>query len=207
MELGVADGIKSAIHEIRSKLDSGKAPVLVCIGGGSGSGKTSIVAKRISEALGKSAMIIPMDDYFKGKKFVEDEVAKGREMNRDHPEYVDMEKLSEDLDLLKQNVGIQKPVFDYRESRRSGYVTVSPSRVIIIEGLFALHDSIGGMGDLRIFVAAGKEERLRRILKRKRHIRGTTSAEMLDYFHRVIDPMHVRYVEPTRKSADIVIRN
>ncbi len=206
-EFSVDEGVQVAIDAIGQMIASREKPIIVQIAGGSGSGKTTMIADKIKEAFGNSAALLPMDDYFKGRGFVEKEIREGREMNRDHPDYVDMEKFSQDIKALKKKQQIQKPIFDYVKSARVGYAPFSSKSIIIIEGLFALHDKISGAADLRIFVESSKEERLKRILARKRLVGGVTLEGQEKYFHEVLEPMHAKYVAPTKARADIVIRN
>lgn len=198
--------LSRGLDMIKIKIDEMKKdailPLIVGVAGGSGSGKTTKVAKQIKEIFPESKML-SIDDYFRGKKFMDSIDSK----NWDDPAVIDLSLLCEHLIRLKQGLVIQKPVYSFNEAERSGYDKFDPADIIILEGLFAFHDAVEKFMDLKIFVETSVHGSLvRRILRDV----GRTGQTEQDIFRQYIDtvyPMYKLHVEPTKLRADIVIIN
>lgn len=206
-EFDLEKGVKELAALIGEKLSRATRPIIVEVAGGSASGKTTAVAERIKEAFDDKAIIISMDDYYRGGEFMKNEAQKGNILNLDQPEALDLELLRSHLKALKAGKEIQKPVYSFKTGEPTGTETLRPNRVIIAEGLFALNDILAGEGDVKAFVDIGFHGRiLRRILRDVKRT-GQRPADILKYFSEVVEPMHEKYVQSTRKNADIVIKN
>lgn len=196
-------GVESCIEEIRA-LMSRKETVIVQIAGGSGSGKTEVVGARIKASFA-GAHVINMDDYYLPIK----EIVANKEINPDHPKAQKLNLLAEHLSLLQKGIPIKKPVFSFLAQGGTvvGEETVKPSKIIIVEGLFALAESIAKHGDFRIFVEADYKTRLERRLVRDLKRSTWSTEQTAGYYKTVGEPMYTEFVEPTKKNADVVILN
>ena len=191
--------IEEKIEELKEKIDH---PIIVAIAGGSGSGKTSRVAKKINELFSDSR-IFRLDDYYKGKKFMEGIGSN----NWDELQAIDLDLFKKHLQQLKKNKTIRKPIYSMKQGERIGYEDFSPSRIIITEGLFTLHEKIAEIVDLPIFVEIGVHGRLLRRLMRDIKRTSQTQEEILRMYAEAVYPMHKLYVEPTKKKASLIIVN
>ena len=176
-----------------NKLKREKRVVIVGIAGGSSSGKTYL-AKKLNEE------ILSMDDYFKGIKYIKDN-------NFDKPSALDLNLLRKHLIKLRDNKNIKKPVYDFKTHSRIGYEIFKPSKVIILEGLYALHKKIVDLIDLKIFVDSSEKTRLKRRIKRDVKFRGRTKKSVVKQWNESVEKMFREYILPTKKYADIIIKN
>lgn len=198
-------GLKKAILDIKNYFSSTKC-FFVLIAGGSASGKTSQVALKLKDFFQKDSMVISMDDYFLGNS--SDSLKKiGDNINWDHPNNLDFDLLKKHIGLLRAGKNIDKPIYSFRKSERIGYEKISPKKIIIIEGLFALSDDFKNFGNYKIFVDIGTHGRVLRRIIRDMERTGKSPAETLEYFSNVVEPMHEKYIEHTKKNADIIIKN
>lgn len=206
-EYGLEEGLERLTRMIRDKSAQKGGSLIVEVAGGSASGKTSAVAVKVKDIFGEEATIISMDDYYRGKMFMEEEKRKGNELNWDQPEALNLELLKEQLLELKAGKTIKKPVYDFKVSEPIRTERVEPRRVIIVEGLFALNEAIKDKGDIKAFVEIGMHGRILRRLLRDIERTGQKPADILKYFAEVVEPMHEKYIESTKKNADIIINN
>lgn len=202
-------GIADAIERIRRHFETDSIPTVVLVAGGSASGKTSAIARRIAETFGTDALIVSMDDYYRGRSYMDAEAARGNTLNFDQPEAVGMEEIESDILSLRSGIPVSKRRYDFAKGTGCRIEdTIEPARVIVVEGLFALHGKLRGLGDLGIFVDVDTHSQLVRRLLRDMIERDTmTPKDMLGYFSETVVPMHERYILSTRETADIVIRN
>lgn len=206
-EYDLEAGLDKLTSLIREKLSKQTGPVLVEVAGSSASGKTSAVAKKIKEVFGDEAIIFSMDDYYRGRTFMDSEVEKGNTLNWDQPEALNLELLQKQLKTLKNGEQIEKPVYSFNTSEPTGTEIIQPSRVIIVEGLFALNDIVAKEGDVKAFVDIGTHGRILRRMLRDIERTGQKPSDILKYFSEVVEPMHEKYIQSTRTNADIVIKN
>ncbi|KKQ83036.1 MAG: Uridine kinase [Candidatus Daviesbacteria bacterium GW2011_GWF2_38_7] len=206
-EYDLEKGIERVLEIIQEKLLTQRTPIIVEIAGGSASGKTSAIASRIKEVLGDKAFIFSMDDYCHDRAFMDSKVKEGEIINDDQPEALDLELFKSHLIKLKHGEAIEKPVFDLKESKRAGMITVQPHRVIIVEGLFALNDLIVKEGDVKVYIDTNTHGRLLRRLLRDTERTGKEPSNTLKYFLEVIVPMHEKHIEGTKNNADLIIKN
>lgn len=148
-----------------------------------------------------------MDDYYRGREFMEQEANKGNVLNFDQPEALNLELLKEHLSELKAGRQVQKPRYSFKESKPIGTEELQPHPIIIVEGLFALCDILKNEGNVKVFVDIGTHGRILRRLLRDIERTGQKPSDILDYFATVVEPMHEKYIESTKKNADIIIKN
>ena len=179
--------------------------LVIGIAGGSGSGKTTVV-KAITKQLSGRVVVIPQDSYYKDSSHLSPE--ERQKINFDHPEAIDFELLSRHLKELKEGRTIEQPVYSYITCSRSKTetVTVEPAEVIIVEGIliFTCKDLLKQM-DIKIFVDADDDDRLMRIIMRDIAERGRTVDTAIEHYCDTVKPMHLQFIEPSKRYADIII--
>lgn len=207
-EYDLEAGITRLGELIKERLSQQKGSVIVEVAGGSASGKTSAVAAKLKEMFGEEAMIFSMDDYYRGKTFMEAEEKKGNVLNWDQPEALNLALLKENLSELKNGRPTQKPIYSFKASEPTGTEELQPRRVIIVEGLFALDETVKREGDVKAFVDIGTHGRILRRLLRDIERTGQRPSDILGYFSEVVEPMHEKYVESTKKTpTSLLITN
>jgi len=177
---------------------------VVGIAGGTGAGKTT-VAREITEEVDDSVTRIPMDNYYKDLSHLDYE--ERADVNYDHPSAFEWELLREHFDALLSGQAIEMPQYDFSvHNRKDETVTVEPTDVIVLEGIFALYDEeLNDMLDLQVYVETDADVRILRrierdVVERERELEG-----VIDQYLSTVKPMHEQFVEPTKKRADIII--
>ncbi|MEE1233318.1 MAG: uridine kinase [Phocaeicola sp.] len=179
--------------------------IVIGIAGGTGSGKTTVV-KRIVESFPKNEVVLlPQDSYYKDSSNVPMELRK--RINFDHPDAFDWDLLSEQLSMLRDGKAIEQPVYSYLTcTRQPETIHIEPRNVVIIEGILALSDpKLRELMDLKIFVDADPDERLIRVIQRDVIERGRTAEEVMDRYVKVLKPMHLEFIEPAKRYADLIV--
>jgi uridine kinase len=178
---------------------------IILIGGGTGSGKTT-VAKRIMEHLGsEKCVMLPMDNYYRDMSHIPLEERK--KYNYDHPDMIEHTLIVKHVKELLTGKAIELPDYDFTLYTRTGNSTkIEPKPILLIEGIFALYyDELRALADLKIYVDTEGDERFIRRLQRDIFERGRTIESVIDQYLNTVKPMHDAYVEPTKKHADIII--
>ena len=180
-------------------------PLIIGIAGGSGSGK-STVARKVAGALSSlSVAFIDMDAYY--RNFTSISLEERRKLNWDHPDAFDFDLLTDHLQDLSARRTIDKPVYDFVSHLRSAEtVRVPPSDVIVIDGILLFVDErVRELCDVKVFVDAEADIRLIRRLRRDMRKRGRPLNEILDQYLHTVQPMHLQFVEPSKRYADIIV--
>jgi len=178
---------------------------IILIGGGTGSGKTT-VAKRIMERLGsEKCVMLPMDNYYRDMSHIPLEERK--KYNYDHPDMIEHTLIVKHVKELLTGKAIELPDYDFTLYTRTGNSTkIEPKPILLIEGIFALYyDELRALADLKIYVDTEGDERFIRRLQRDIFERGRTIESVIGQYLNTVKPMHDAYVEPTKKHADIII--
>jgi uridine kinase len=181
------------------------SPLVVGIAGGTASGKTT-VTRKIREALTAARVaFIDQDSYY--KDLADLTLEERREVNFDHPDAFDTDLLVAHLKELKHNRAIDKPVYNFVTSTREARtVTVDPGDLVLIEGILVLHmEPIRRELDVRIFVDAEDDVRIIRRLTRDIKERGRDFDHVVTQYFRHVRPMHMGFVEPSKRHADIIV--
>ena len=200
-------GVGVVVDQIKEQMEKDVEPIIVQIAGGSASGKTSKVADEVKRVFGREAMILSMDDYYRGKAYMDEQASVGNELNWDQPEALNLDLLQEHLAALKKGEEIEKPIYSMKESEVTGVDKVKPKKIIIVEGLFALNDIVKDEGRVKAFVDIGTHGRIMRRLLRDVERTGQKPADILKYFSEIVEPMHDKYIESTKGNADLIIKN
>ena len=178
--------------------------LVIGIAGGTGSGKTTLV-KNIIQRFGDVVTIISHDNYYRRR----DELTYEERclVNYDEPAAFETELMTAHLDQLRQGNAIECPVYDFTVHNRSNEtVTIVPKKVILVEGILIFADeALRSLMDIRIFVDTDADIRLCRRIKRDVNKRGRTLESVLTQYQTTVKPMHEKYVEPSKRYADLVV--
>ena len=181
------------------------ATVIIGIAGGSGSGKTT-VASAILKAVGKEKIAyLPHDAYYKDLSDLPP--MQRKQVNFDHPDSLDNDLLIEHIQALKDHKPIELPVYDFTtDSRTDQTVLIKPHRVIIVEGILIFADpKLRDLFDVRLFVDTDADIRFIRRLQRDITERGRTTENVINQYLKTVRPMHLEFVEPSKRYADVII--
>ncbi|MBU3195702.1 uridine kinase [Clostridium algidicarnis] len=180
-------------------------PVLIGIAGGTGSGKSTI-SKEIYSRFDESCIaMIEQDSYYKDQSFMD--INERIKTNYDHPKAFDTDLLIQHLKALLNRETIQKPMYNFEEhTRRKETVKVESRDIIILEGILILEDpGIRELLDIKLYVDTDADVRIIRRLLRDINERGRTVESVINQYLNVVRPMHLQFVEPTKRYADIII--
>lgn len=182
-----------------------KTPLVIGIAGGSGSGKTT-AADIILQKVGKQRIAyLQHDSYY--RELTNLPLNQRREVNFDHPDSLDSDLMKEHILTLKQWKSIEVPVYDFTtHSRTNETVHVEPRRVILVEGILIFAEAaLRSLFDVRIFVDTDADIRFIRRLRRDIEERGRTTEMVVKQYLTTVRPMHLDFVEPSKRYADVII--
>jgi uridine kinase len=180
-------------------------PLIIGIAGGSGSGK-STVARNVADNLTTSSVaFIDMDAYY--KNFSSLPIDERKRLNWDHPDAFDYDLLCVHLAALSERQAIEKPEYDFvTHLRRNNHVVVQPADVVVIDGILLFVDErIRDLCDVKVFVDADADIRLIRRIERDTHVRGRPLDEIIEQYLSTVQPMHLQFVEPSKRYADVIV--
>ncbi|MEQ9105679.1 MAG: uridine kinase [Rhodothermales bacterium] len=180
-------------------------PVVIGLAGGSGSGKSTVLSQLQEAWDDEGVSVLDHDAYYRELTHlsVEDRAS----FNFDHPAALETELLVKHLEALLQGFSIEKPVYDFTtHSRTERTVTVRPTPVIVVEGILVLaeKDLVDRM-DIKLFVDTDDDVRLIRRIRRDMEERGRSLDSILEQYERTVRPMHIEFVQPSRRMADVII--
>ena len=181
------------------------APLTIGIAGGSGSGKTT-VAQEILERVGADRIaFLQHDSYYRDLSGLPP--AQRADRNFDHPHSLETGLLIEHIMALRGGKSVEVPIYDFSvHSRTSRTFTVAPSRVIIVEGILIFVDAaLRNLFDLKIFVDTDADIRFIRRLERDLAERGRSTQSVIKQYQTTVRPMHLEFVEPSKRYADVII--
>ncbi len=179
--------------------------LVIGIAGGTGSGKTTVVRKIMDKLPADEVAILPQDSYYRdnGHLPLEDR----QKINFDHPDAIEFDLLVKHLKQLKANQSIKQPVYSYLSCLRSEEtIAVNPTKVVIVEGILVLtNPELRELMDLKVFVDAEADERLMRVIQRDIEERGRTVDKVLNRYQKTVKPMHLQFIEPCKRYADLIV--
>jgi uridine kinase len=180
-------------------------PVFIGIAGGTGSGKSTI-AKNLAEGLpAGSAQIVDHDAYYKDLADIpfEERV----KVNFDHPDSLETSLLVKHLDALREGRGIDVPLYDFAtHTRRKESRRVEPTPLIIVEGILVfVEEELRRRLDVKIFVDTDADIRVFRRIRRDLEQRGRSFQSIRDQYYKTVRPMHLQFVEPSKRWADVIV--
>ena len=178
--------------------------LVIGIAGGTGSGKTTLM-KNIIERFGDVVTVLSHDNYYRRR----DDLTYEQRclINYDEPAALETELMAVHLDHLRHGQAIDCPVYDFAQHNRSSEtVRIEPKPVIIVEGILIFeNEPLRDLMDIKIFVDTDADVRLCRRIKRDVNKRGRTLESVLTQYQTTVKPMHEKYVEPSKRFADIVV--
>jgi len=175
------------------------------IAGGSGCGKSTVVGEIIRRLPKDAVTIIPQDAYYKDHGHLSAEDRK--RINFDHPSSIEFSLLAHHLDLLRKGQSVEMPIYSYITcARAKETIPVHPSKVIIVEGILILTNPLMRKKlDIKVYVDADPDDRLIRIIRRDIEERGRSYKEVLTHYEKYVKPMHLLFIESSKRYADIIV--
>jgi uridine kinase len=181
------------------------APLVIGVAGGSGSGKTTVV-RRIVESIGDDQVtVIEHDRYYRDRNDLR--LEERAALNYDHPDSLETDLLVRHVNDLRSGRQIDAPTYDFaRYARQTATETIVPRRAIIVEGILIFTDSaLRALMDVKVFVDTDDDTRFIRRLQRDMTARGRTVQSVIDQYLETVKPMHLEFVEPSKRYADVII--
>ena len=180
-------------------------PLMIGIAGGTGSGKTT-VARRVAAALADSSVaFVEMDSYYRSHLGLT--MRELHHLNWDHPDAFDLDLFVAQLDAMSRGEPIEKPVYDYTIHARSAEtVRITTVDVVVVDGILLFtEERVRQRLDVKVFVDADADIRLVRRIKRDMATRGRPLEEILEQYVNTVRPMHIQFVEPSKRWADVIV--
>lgn len=180
-------------------------PIIIGVAGGSGSGKTTVVRDIIGDLGRQHVSVIQHDSYYYDRSDVPPDERVN--INYDHPDALETSLLVSHLETLKSGSPVEVPVYDFtNHARTDRTVTVDPKRAIIVEGILILVDKgLRNLMDIKVFVDTDSDLRIIRRLHRDIAERGRSFESVIQQYQQSVRPMHLEFVEPSKRYADVII--
>jgi uridine kinase len=181
------------------------SPLVIGIAGGTGSGKTTVANVILQRVGAHNIAFLPHDAYY--KDLVDLPKVQRDQVNFDHPNSLDTHLLIRHVRDLKNNLPIEMPIYDFKTHTRTGKtIAIHPSNVIIVEGiLIFVEPALRELFDVRIFVDTDADIRFIRRLQRDIAERGRTTESVINQYLSTVRPMHLEFVESSKRYADVII--
>ncbi len=179
--------------------------LIIGIAGGTGSGKTTVVKKLVEKIPKGEVTIISQDSYYKDNSHLP--LEERQKINFDHPNSIEWNLLIEHVKKLKKGKSVEEPIYSYLSCTRDTKTkTIEPHNVIIVEGILVLtNKKLRDLFDIKLFVYADDDDRLGRVIERDIEERGRTVKKVLERYAKVVKPMHLQFIEPSKSFADLII--
>ncbi len=180
-------------------------PIIIGIGGGTGSGKTTVAREVRKHFPEESVVILHHDSYYVDRSDLPP--ASRENINYDHPDSFDNQLLLFQLNELRSGRPVEKPIYDFEtHTRRTETITVRPARIILLEGILVLaEDVLRESMDIKLYVDTDADERFIRRLRRDIADRGRTVDQVIEQYLKTVRPMHLQFVETSKRYADVII--
>jgi len=180
-------------------------PLVIGVAGGSGSGKTTVV-RRIVDALDEARVtVLEHDRYYRDRNDLR--LEERAALNYDHPDSLETDLMVRHVNELRAGRTVEAPVYDFaRHARVASTETIGPSRALIVEGILIYTDApLRALMDVKVFVDTDDDTRFIRRLQRDTKERGRTMQSVIDQYLSTVKPMHLEFVEPSKRYADIIV--
>jgi len=181
------------------------APLVIGVAGGSGSGKTTVV-RRIIDSIGdEQVTVLEHDRYYRDRNDLR--LEERAALNYDHPDSLETDLLVRHVHELRAGRPVEAPQYDFaRHARQAATVAALPRRTIIVEGILIFADAaLRSLMDVKVFVDADDDTRFIRRLQRDIAERGRTVSSVIEQYLGTVKPMHLEFVEPSKRYADVII--
>ncbi|MFC1959803.1 uridine kinase [Chloroflexota bacterium] len=182
-----------------------KRPVTIGVAGGTASGKSTVSAKLLEQAGSHNIAYLSHDSYYQHSTVIP-KTQDGRP-NFDHPDSLETSLLVEHIQTLQQWQAVEEPIYDFTTHSRTAQTrTTAPQPIILVEGILIFVESdLRDLFDIRIFVDTPDDIRLIRRLQRDVAERGRTVESVIEQYLATVRPMHLEFVEPSKRHADVII--
>ena len=179
-------------------------PLIIGVVGGSGSGKTT-VARAIQQAMHVRAAFLDQDGYYKDLGHMT--LAERKLVNFDHPDSIDTDLLVEHLEQLGRGEAIEKPTYDFAaHTRADARVRIEPNPIVLVDGILLFADKrLRDLFDIKVYVDVADDVRFIRRLERDVVERGRTMNDVIRQYLNTVRPMHLEFVEPSKRYADVIL--
>lgn len=183
---------------------SSPRPLIIGVAGGSGSGKTT-VTRTIRDSLGVDGAFIDQDAYY--RELAHLPLEERQRVNFDHPDSLDLDLFRQQLETLAGGQPIDKPVYDFAlHTRSADTVRIEPREVVLVDGILLFADAdLRELFDIRIFVDVADDVRFIRRMQRDLMERGRSVDTIVEQYLRTVRPMHLEFVEPSKRYAHVII--
>jgi uridine kinase len=180
-------------------------PVVIGVAGGTGSGKTTVVREIVSRLGPEDVAVIQHDSYYRDRSGIPP--GERARINYDHPDALETPLLVEHVGRLHAGHAIDVPVYDFStHTRTSDVVPLTPHKVVIVEGILVLAEAaLRDMMAIRVFVDTDADIRMIRRLRRDMRDRGRTLESVVEQYLETVRPMHLEFVEPSKRHAHVII--
>jgi uridine kinase len=186
-------------------MSTSHSPIVIGVAGGSGSGKTPVV-RRILDTLGPTHVsVLEHDRYYRNHP--ELRLEERAALNFDHPQALETDLMVQHVQALRKGQPISAPIYDFAmHARQPATDTIEPRDAVIVEGILILADAqLRALMDVKIFVQTDDDTRFIRRLRRDTAERGRTVDSVIDQYMGTVKPMHLEFVEPSRRYADVIV--
>jgi uridine kinase len=179
--------------------------LIVGIAGGTGSGKTTVVKKIMACFQKQEVALLPQDSYYRDNSDLP--LEERQKLNFDHPDSIEWPLLIDHLNRLRMGKRIEQPVYSYLTCTRSPEtIPIEPHKVVIVEGILILtQKEVRDLLDIKVFVDTDADDRLSRVIRRDIRERGRSAEIVLDRYEKTVKPMHLDFIEPSKRYADLII--
>lgn len=186
-------------------MDEKVSPLVIGIAGGTGSGKTTVANVILQRVGARRLSFLPHDAYYRDQTSLS--LAQRAAINYDHPDSLETDLLVQHINQLKQNQAVEMPIYDFTtHSRTDRTVHVAPRQVILVEGILIFYETaLRELFDVKIFVDTDADIRFIRRLQRDITERGRTTESVIQQYLTTVRPMHMEFVEPSKRYADVII--
>jgi uridine kinase len=180
-------------------------PIIVAVVGGTGSGKTTIVYELLKGLETSDVVVIQHDSYYRDRSHLT--IEERASINYDHPDALETSLLVEHVKQLLAGQAVKIPIYDFAtHTRKKEFQQCNPCKVVVVEGILILADpELRSLFDIKVFVDTDADIRFIRRMERDIAERARTRESVVKQYTETVRPMHLEFVEPSKRYADVII--